>query len=117
MWIRSNIICFRAILNPGRKDPPDIDIDFPWDTRDGVLDWVFRKYGERQAAMVANQNGLGFRAAIRETAKVYGMPADEISVMSAGSLASKRSWTFHPPTPEQWLSRLSPDLATEGTLA
>ena len=29
--------------------------------------------------MVANQNSLGFRAAIRETAKVYGMPAEEIS--------------------------------------
>ena len=36
---------FERFLNEGRTDPPDIDIDFPWDERDGVFDYVFRKYG------------------------------------------------------------------------
>jgi len=75
--IKHNLF-FERFLNPGRQDPPDIDIDFPWDERDHILDWVFNKYGERQAGMVANQNTLGFRAAIREVAKVYGMPPGEI---------------------------------------
>jgi error-prone DNA polymerase len=35
---------FERFLNPGRKDPPDIDVDFPWDTRDDALDYVFEKY-------------------------------------------------------------------------
>lgn len=71
-------LVFERFLNPGRHDPPDIDIDFPWDERDAVLDRVFARYGERSAAMVANQNTLAIRAAIRETAKVYGLPAREI---------------------------------------
>ncbi len=102
---------FERFLNPGRKDPPDIDIDFPWDTRDGILDWVFQKYGEHQAAMVANQNSLGFRAAIRETAKVYGMPADEIGAMSARVCRQQAILTApSPPTEQQWLIRLTQTL-------
>jgi len=99
---------FERFLNPGRKDPPDIDIDFPWDERDDILDWVFAQYGERQAAMVANQNSLGFRAAIRETAKVYGMPADEIATISSRVFRQKDLLGFaKPPTAHQWLGELS----------
>lgn len=69
---------FERFLNPGRVDPPDIDVDFPWDERDGVLDYVFKKYGERNAAMVANHVSLQARAAVREVAKVFGLPPAEI---------------------------------------
>jgi error-prone DNA polymerase len=69
---------FERFLNPGRQDPPDIDIDFPWDERDGILDRIFDQYGAYRAAMVANQNSLGLRAAIREVAKVHGLPPAEI---------------------------------------
>jgi DNA-directed DNA polymerase III PolC len=75
--IRHNLL-FERFLNPGRHDPPDIDIDFPWDERPAILEWVFAHYGRRRAAMVANQNTLATRAAMRELAKVYGMPAGEI---------------------------------------
>src|SRR5512145_2230229 len=99
---------FERFLNPGRKDPPDIDIDFPWDERDPILGWVFRQYGERQAAMVANQNSLGFRAAIRETAKVFGMPAAEIAAVSSRILRQKDLLSSTDvPTNEQWVNRLS----------
>ena len=69
---------FERFLNPGRHDPPDIDIDFPWDERPKILEWVFTHYGHQRAAMVANQNTLASRAALREIAKVYGLPAREI---------------------------------------
>ena len=72
--IRHHLL-FERFLNPGRHDPPDIDIDFPWDERPKILEWVFAQYGHRQAAMVANQNTLATRAALRELAKVYGIPA------------------------------------------
>ncbi|MBS0160751.1 MAG: DNA polymerase III subunit alpha [Nitrospira sp.] len=75
--IRHNLM-FERFLNPGRHDPPDIDIDFPWDERPAILDWVFKQYGYQHAAMVANQNTLASRAALREIAKVYGLPAAEI---------------------------------------
>ena len=102
---------FERFLNPGRKDPPDIDIDFPWDERDGMLNWVFEQYSERQAAMVANQNSLGLRAAIRETAKVYGMPAKEIGKILSQIVRQKGLLSFDtPPTIEQWLAHLSQTL-------
>jgi len=75
--IRHNLL-FERFLNPGRHDPPDIDIDFPWDERPKILEWAFAHYGHCHAAMVANQNTLATRAAMREIAKVYGMPAGEI---------------------------------------
>jgi error-prone DNA polymerase len=105
--IKHNLF-FERFLNPGRKDPPDIDIDFPWDERDQILNWVFDQYGEHQAAMVANQNSLGFRAAIRETAKVYGIPTEEIGKMLSQIVRQKGVLSFStPPTFEQWLCRLS----------
>ncbi len=69
---------FERFLNPGRQDPPDIDVDFAWDERDQVVDYVFAKYGNRRAAMVANHNTFGARAAVREVAKVFGLTEREI---------------------------------------
>ncbi|PLX83183.1 MAG: DNA polymerase III subunit alpha [Desulfuromonas sp.] len=79
--IRHNLF-FERFLNEGRIDPPDIDIDFPWDERDGVLDFAFARYGSRRAAMVANQIGFRGRAALRETAKVFGIPEAEIKMVT-----------------------------------
>ncbi len=73
---------FERFLNEGRKDPPDIDIDFPWDERDGVFDYVFRKYGAARAAMISNHVGFRPRAATREIAKVYGLPEQEIKAVT-----------------------------------
>jgi error-prone DNA polymerase len=76
--IRHNLF-FERFLNPGRVDPPDIDVDFPWDERDAVLDEVFRSYGPRRVAMVANQTGFRWRGAVREVARAYGISDGEIS--------------------------------------
>ena len=124
--IRHRLI-FERFLNPGRHDPPDIDVDFPWDERDDILDWVFTQYGERSAAMVANQNTLAIRAAIRETAKVYGLPAAEIgpvlplllrkaALCESNSTVTYQQWAtelchglqLHSPWPEilQWAIQL-----------
>jgi error-prone DNA polymerase len=69
---------FERFLNMGRVDPPDIDVDFCWDERDDVLDWVFRAFGPGRTAMIANHVTFRARAAVREVAKVYGLPDDEI---------------------------------------
>ena len=75
--IRHNLF-FERFLNRGRKDPPDIDIDFAWDEREKVLDYVFSKYGHRRAAMVANHNRYAARGALREAGKVFGLTEGEI---------------------------------------
>ncbi len=69
---------FERFLNPGRSDAPDIDVDFAWDERDQVLTSLFNHFGNR-AAMVCNHVTLQPRMAIRETAKVFGLPGGEIS--------------------------------------
>ncbi|WP_224961560.1 DNA polymerase III subunit alpha [Geomonas subterranea] len=79
--IRHNLF-FERFLNEGRSDPPDIDVDFPWDERDAILDFAFARYGARRAAMVANQVGFKGRSALREVAKVYGLPDFEIKEMT-----------------------------------
>ena len=73
--IRHHLL-FERFLNPGRHDPPDIDIDFPWDERDAILDWVFAQYGDGRRQWSPTRTHSAIRAAIRETAKVYGLPAD-----------------------------------------
>jgi error-prone DNA polymerase len=71
-------LLFERFLNPARKDPPDIDLDFPWDERDRVLGYVFQRYPHPRAAMVANHNCFRLRGALREVAKVHGRPEGEI---------------------------------------
>ena len=73
---------FERFLNPGRVDPPDIDVDFPWDERDDILDYVFQKYGEQYSAMISNHVTFKARAAVREIAKVYGLPEAEIKTVT-----------------------------------
>ncbi|MDA8792290.1 DNA polymerase III subunit alpha [Bacteriovoracaceae bacterium] len=78
--IKHNLF-FDRFLNPGREDPPDIDIDFPYDERSKVMDYVLHKYAGH-AAMVCNQNFFQWKSAIREVAKVEGVPEDQISYVT-----------------------------------
>ncbi|MCL2764926.1 MAG: DNA polymerase III subunit alpha [Treponema sp.] len=70
---------FERFLNPARPDPPDIDVDFAWDERDGLIKSVIDKFGNDYCARVANHNFFRPRSALRETAKAYGFPDAEIT--------------------------------------
>ena len=72
---------FERFLNPGRSDPPDIDVDFAWDERDDVLHSVLEQYAGH-AALVCNHVAFKPRMAIREVAKVYGLTDREIGQVS-----------------------------------
>ena len=78
----ANNLFFERFLNMGRKDPPDIDVDFPWDERDEILDYVFEKYGVHRTGMIANHVTFKARAAVREVAKIYGLPEAEINLVT-----------------------------------
>ena len=86
---------FERFLNEGRKDPPDIDIDFPWDERPGVLASVFADYGGR-AAMVADHCGFSGRSSLRESALALGMGEQDIK----GALRALRLGTTEELPPE-----------------
>lgn len=85
--IRYNLY-FERFLNPGRTDPPDIDIDFAWDERDEVIAEVLEKH-RGHSAMVCNHIFLKPKMAIRETAKVFGVPGQEIS-----RLTNRLPWSY-----------------------
>jgi len=72
---------FERFLNPDREDPPDIDIDFAWDERDAVLNWVLQEFKDH-SAMVSSHILFQPRMAVREVAKVFGLPEAEISKVS-----------------------------------
>jgi len=84
-------LLFGRFLNPERKDPPDIDVDFPWDERDDLSDELVRDYGPERLAFVANHVGFAGRGSVREVAKVFGVPASEIK-----EVTRRMSYWTHP---------------------
>ncbi len=113
--IRHNLF-FERFLNPGRQDPPDIDIDFAWDERDRVRDYLWRRYGGEHIAMVCNHNRMQARSAVRELAKVYGLDDREIDKVSHALVKHKRSRDKHeaPRLDEPWPEILSLARRLEG---
>ncbi|MEE8437847.1 MAG: DNA polymerase III subunit alpha [Candidatus Neomarinimicrobiota bacterium] len=89
---------FERFIHPEREDMPDIDVDFPWDERDDILEYIFRKYGNERTAMVASQVFLKQRSAIREVAKVYGLSNAEIK-----SITKRIGWHNSRQDLAQWV--------------
>jgi len=73
---------FERFLNKGRKNPPDVDVDFSWKERDEIIKYVFDKYGYEKVAMISTTVTFRARSAFRETAKAFGIPNEEISKYS-----------------------------------
>jgi DNA polymerase-3 subunit alpha len=69
---------FERFINPHRTSPPDFDIDFSWDERDDVIDYVFKKHGAKYVSLIATYNTFKTRSAIREIAKTFALPKEEI---------------------------------------
>ena len=79
--IRYNLM-FERFIHPERVDMPDIDVDFPWDERDDILDYIFKRYGNERTAMVSSQVFMQPRSSIREVSKVYGLSNEEIKAVT-----------------------------------
>lgn len=74
---------FERFINPYRASPPDFDIDFSWDERDDVLDYIFKRYGREHTALLATYSTFKTRAIIRELGKVVGLPKAEMDQLVA----------------------------------
>ena len=75
--IKYNLI-FERFLNPERVSMPDIDIDFCYERREEVIDYVKQKYGEDKVAQIITFGTMAARAAIRDVGRVINMPYNEV---------------------------------------
>jgi DNA-directed DNA polymerase III PolC len=69
---------FERFLNPKRKSPPDFDVDYSWDQRDEVYDYIFKRYGSKNTALLGAMSTFRDKSIIRELGKVYGLPKSDI---------------------------------------
>jgi DNA-directed DNA polymerase III PolC len=69
---------FERFLNAQRTSPPDFDIDYSWDEREDVQDYIFKRYGSQHTALLGTMSTFKDRSIIREIGKVMGLPKEEI---------------------------------------
>lgn len=69
-------VLFERFLSTERHEPPDIDVDFEHERREEVIQYVYRRYGTRRAALTATVIRYRPRSAIREVGKVFGLSED-----------------------------------------
>ncbi|MGI6744836.1 MAG: DNA polymerase III subunit alpha [Acutalibacteraceae bacterium] len=67
-------LLFERFLNPERISMPDIDIDFCYERRGEVIEYVINKYGEDRVAQIVTFGTMAARAAIRDVARALGYP-------------------------------------------
>ena len=75
-------LLFERFLNPERVSMPDIDIDFDDEGRQKVIDYVVDKYGRNQVAQIITFGSMGAKSAIRDVARVLGLPLDKSNQMA-----------------------------------
>ena len=71
-------LLFERFLNPERVSMPDIDIDFCYERREEVIDYVKRKYGEDHVAQIITFGTMGAKAAIRDVGRVLDIPYNKV---------------------------------------
>ena len=79
--IKYNLI-FERFLNPERISMPDFDIDFCYERRSEVIDYVCRKYGDDHVAQIITFGTLAARGVIRDVARVLNIPYSKADMIS-----------------------------------
>lgn len=86
--IRYNLL-FERFLNPERISMPDIDVDFCFERRQEVIDYVVEKYGKDQVVQIVTFGTLAAKGVVRDVGRVLDMPyarCDAIAKMIPGDL-------------------------------
>lgn len=82
-------LLFERFLNPERVSMPDIDIDFCYERRQEVIDYVGRKYGSEKVVQIVTFGTLAAKGVIRDVGRVLDMPyakCDELAKMIPNEL-------------------------------
>jgi DNA polymerase-3 subunit alpha len=77
-----NSLIFERFLNPGRVSMPDIDLDYPDDRRNEMIDYCVHKYGEDKVAQIITFGTLGARAAVRDVGRTLDIPLNEVDQLA-----------------------------------
>ena len=76
---------FERFINVYRTNPPDFDIDFSWQDRDKIIQYIFDTYGLEHVCLQATYTTFQANSVFRELGKVYGLPAEEIEILAGQS--------------------------------
>ncbi|MCL1901909.1 MAG: DNA polymerase III subunit alpha, partial [Firmicutes bacterium] len=79
--IKYNLL-FERFLNPERKSMPDFDIDFCFNRRGEVIDYVKNKYSEAKVAQIVTFGTMAAKAAIKDVGRVYKVPYGEVDAIT-----------------------------------
>ena len=79
--IKYNLL-FERFLNPERVSMPDFDVDFCYERRQEVIDYVIRKYGADHVAQIVTFGTMAARAAIRDVGRVLDMPYQTVDTIA-----------------------------------
>ncbi len=71
-------LLFERFLNPERIKPPDIDIDFCYERRQEVIDYVVKKYGQDRVAQIITFGTMAAKGVIRDVGRALNMPYGEV---------------------------------------
>lgn len=71
-------LLFERFLNPERITMPDIDIDFCYERRDEVIEYVTQKYGGEKVAQIITFGTMAARAATRDAGRVFNIPYGQV---------------------------------------
>lgn len=75
-------LLFERFLNPERVSMPDIDVDFCFERRQEVIDYVVRKYGKDRVVQIVTFGTLAARGVIRDVGRVLDMPYSQVDVIA-----------------------------------
>lgn len=75
-------LLFERFLNPERVSMPDFDIDFCYERRGEVIEYVTKKYGADHVAQIVTFGTLATRAAIRDVGRAMGMPYAQVDAVA-----------------------------------
>ncbi|WP_313561949.1 DNA polymerase III subunit alpha, partial [Ruminiclostridium cellobioparum] len=75
-------LLFERFLNPERISMPDIDIDFCYERRQEVIDYVISKYGKDKVSQIITFGTMAARAAIRDVGRALDVPYGEVDVIA-----------------------------------
>lgn len=75
-------LLFERFLNPERVSMPDFDVDFCYERRGEVIDYVIGKYGADHVAQIVTFGTLAARAAIRDVGRAMGLPYNVVDNVS-----------------------------------
>ena len=75
-------LLFERFLNPERVSMPDIDIDFPDNRREEVIQYVSNKYGALHVSQIITFGTFAAKAAVRDVARIFGFNTKELEYLS-----------------------------------